>query len=134
MAQPINSRITNTEPLARQLLVEFFGCKAPLLGQAEALEQALVEAAVSADAKVVNSLFHKFAPHGISGIVLIAESHLSIHTWPEYRYAALDVFTCSNTVDPYRIKSALAQSLKAGKTECRLVRRGDRLRPGPDDR
>ena len=60
----------------------------------------MVSAAKKAKATIVETSFHKFSPLGISGVVVIAESHLSIHTWPEYGYAALDIFTCGDVLKP----------------------------------
>lgn len=60
----------------------------------------MLEAAQRAHATIVDVVFHQFNPYGISGVVVIAESHLTIHTWPEYRFAAIDVFTCGETLNP----------------------------------
>ncbi len=60
------------------------------------------QAAEEAGATIVDSSFHRFLPHGISGVVVIAESHLAIHTWPEYGYAAIDLFTCGDEVNPWK--------------------------------
>lgn len=87
--------------LGRHILVEFLNCKADVLNDVAAIENAMVEAAQIAGATVINSTFHHFSPYGVSGVVVIQESHLAIHTWPEYRYAAVDLFTCGDTVDPW---------------------------------
>jgi len=60
----------------------------------------MVTAAREAKATIIESRFHQFSPFGISGVVVIAESHLTIHTWPEYGYAAVDIFTCGDTLQP----------------------------------
>ena len=60
----------------------------------------MMNAALEAKATIVESTFHEFSPHGVSGVVVIAESHLTIHSWPEYCYAAVDVFTCGDLIDP----------------------------------
>ena len=56
----------------------------------------MLQAAEAAGATIVQSVFHRFSPHGVTGVVVVAESHLSIHTWPEYGYAAVDFFTCGD--------------------------------------
>lgn len=98
--------------LGRHLLVEFTGCDVATLNNRDAIETALKEAARRAGATIVNSTFHQYNPYGLSGVVVIAESHMSIHTWPEYGYAAVDFFTCGERVDPWKacwhIKDALA--------------------------
>lgn len=86
--------------LGRHLLAEFFECRADFLDDRARVEKMLVDAAIECGATVVGQIIHQFNPHGISGVVVIAESHLAIHTWPEYHYAAIDVFTCGDTVRP----------------------------------
>jgi S-adenosylmethionine decarboxylase len=83
------------QALGRHLLLELFDCDADAINSLEAVKTAMVEAAKAAQATIVDVVFHEFNPFGISGVVVIAESHLAIHTWPEYRYAAVDVFSCA---------------------------------------
>ena len=80
------------------MLLELRGCNQAVLDDLKYLENALVSAAREAGATVIDQSFHQFAPQGVSGVVLIAESHLSLHTWPEHAYAAVDIFTCGTTV------------------------------------
>ena len=87
--------------LGRHILVEFLGCNSETLNDVSVIERAMLEAAEKAGATVINSTFHHFSPLGVSGVVVIQESHLAIHTWPEYQYAAVDLFTCGDTVDPW---------------------------------
>jgi spermidine synthase len=87
--------------LGRHILVEFSGCNGEVLNDVSEIEKGMVEAAQVAGATVINSTFHHFSPYGVSGVVVIQESHLAIHTWPEYGYAAVDLFTCGDTVDPW---------------------------------
>jgi len=88
--------------LGRHILVEFSGCAAEILNDVSLIETGMVDAALKANATVINSTFHHFSPFGVSGVVVIQESHLAIHTWPEYQYAAVDLFTCGDTVDPWK--------------------------------
>jgi spermidine synthase/S-adenosylmethionine decarboxylase proenzyme, Bacillus form len=87
--------------LGRHILVEFMGCNPEILNDVFVIEQGMVKAASKAGATVINSTFHHFSPYGVSGVVVIQESHLAIHTWPEYGYAAVDLFTCGESVDPW---------------------------------
>lgn len=87
--------------LGRHILVEFVGCSSETLNDVDVIEKGMVDAAKNAGATVINSTFHHFSPFGVSGVVVIQESHLAIHTWPEYQYAAVDLFTCGDTVDPW---------------------------------
>lgn len=80
--------------LGNHILVEFMGCDPHIMNDVSSIERDMVEAARKAGATVINSTFHHFSPFGVSGVVVIQESHLAIHTWPEYGYAAVDLFTC----------------------------------------
>jgi spermidine synthase len=97
----VTLEVTTVNALGRHILVEFTNCNADVLNDVTVIEKSMVEAAQKAGATVINSSFHHFSPWGVSGVVVIQESHLAIHTWPEYRYAAVDLFTCGETVDPW---------------------------------
>lgn len=84
----------------------------------------MVEAALKAGAEIREVALHQFAPQGVSGVVVISESHLAIHTWPELGYAAIDVFTCGDSVDPWEACEHLIQSFQAKETEIHEVVRG----------
>lgn len=96
--------------LGRHILAEFFECNSNILNNIELIEKMMVDAAVECGATVVTKTFHKFSPFGISGVVVISESHLTIHTWPENGYAAVDLFTCGESCDP----KVAYEYLKAG--------------------
>lgn len=118
-------------PLGRQALAELYDCPGTVLADLAAIERHMNDAAIAAGATVVESTFHHFNPHGVSGVVIIAESHLAIHTWPEHGYAALDVFTCGDAVDPQRAVEYLYASLGAGRMDLTVVRRGTTLATAP---
>ncbi len=99
--------------LGRHLIVEFTNCDRELLDNTELLETHMKEAVRRSGATIVQSVFHRYNPHGVSGVVVIAESHLSIHTWPEYDYAAVDFFTCGESVDPHRAFEYMRDALGA---------------------
>jgi S-adenosylmethionine decarboxylase len=80
----------------------------------EKVRKILVSAAKESKATIINNSFHEFNPFGISGVVVIAESHLTVHTWPEYGYAAVDIFTCGDVIQP-----ELAVSYLVKKFECK---------------
>ena len=119
--------------LGRQLLVELYNCNDDRINEVKAVESAMVDAVRSSGATIVNSEFHEFSPYGISGVVVIAESHVSIHTWPEYNYAAVDVFTCGEHIDPWVIQEALQQYFKSDTTSSMEIKRGlFKTAPGQD--
>ncbi len=97
--------------LGKQLLVELKGCDKEVLNDIDFLREAMLAAAGEAGATVLGESFHQFSPHGVSGVVMIAESHLVIHTWPEYGYAAADIFTCGDSVQPEKAAEMLVRKL-----------------------
>ena len=105
---------TQLKALGRQIMVEFFDCDRELLNDERFIGEVMKEAAVRCGATIVETVFHTFNPHGISGVVVIAESHLTIHTWPEYGYAAVDLFTCGEEINPEIAFDFLEEKLKAG--------------------
>ncbi|MBF0541313.1 MAG: adenosylmethionine decarboxylase [Nitrospirae bacterium] len=86
--------------LGTHLLIDLKDCRNNILKDVNEVKNAMVEAALNAKATIVDVSFHEFSPFGVSGMVVIAESHLSIHTWPEYNYAAVDIFTCGDIIKP----------------------------------
>ncbi len=114
--------------LGTQLLIDLYDCEHRILDSKKAVEKALVQAARAINATVVETVLHRFSPQGVSGVVVIAESHLAVHTWPEHGYAALDVFTCSSLMDPDRIVEELKKAFSASRSESRMVMRGLRNR------
>jgi spermidine synthase len=110
--------------LGTHILVEFLGCNPEILNDASIIQIGMVAAAKNAGAMVINSTFHHFSPYGVSGVVVIQESHLAIHTWPEYEYAAVDLFTCGDTVDPWQSFDHLKSVFKAKNYSALEMKRG----------
>ena len=110
--------------LGRHILVEFFGCESEILNEVSTIETGMVNAAEKAGATVINSTFHHFSPYGVSGVVVIQESHLAIHTWPEYQYSAVDLFTCGDSVNPWVSFDFLKEAFKATSYSALEMRRG----------
>jgi len=110
--------------LGRHLLMELKDCNGEVLDDVDALKDALLTAANEAGATVLGESFHRFSPHGISGVVIIAESHLFIHTWPEYSYAAADIFTCGDSVRPEKAAEIIIHKLGAGEHSITEIQRG----------
>lgn len=104
--------------------MEYYHCDSGVLNDRDRIATAMVEAANLSGATVVEEVFHLFNPHGISGVVVIAESHLSIHTWPEYGYAAVDLFTCGNEIQPEKALDHLKAALGAESVSIMELKRG----------
>jgi S-adenosylmethionine decarboxylase proenzyme len=84
----------------------------------------MVKAAIACGAVVLGESFHHFSPQGVSGVVIIAESHLSIHTWPEHGYAAVDIFTCGTFVNPEKAADLLIEKLGSKNHSVMEIPRG----------
>jgi S-adenosylmethionine decarboxylase proenzyme len=110
--------------LGTHLLLDLKGCNPELLDDLHYIRQALMCAADEAGATIVGENFHKFEPVGVTGIVAIAESHLCIHTWPEYAYAAVDIFTCGANFKPRRAADLIIQRLQCKEPLITEMQRG----------
>ncbi len=110
--------------LGKQLLLELKGCDEEVLNDLGFLKGVLLKAANEAGATVLGESFHQFNPHGVSGVVIIAESHIFIHTWPEHGYAAIDIFTCGDSVKPERAAEVLISKLGAKSHSMMEIQRG----------
>ena len=112
------------DSLGTHLLLELGKCDEELLDDIDYVENAMVGAASEAGATIIAQSFHKFDPRGITGIVAIAESHLCIHTWPEHRYAAADIFTCGRSFRPNRAAELIIQRLRCAEPKIKTLKRG----------
>ncbi len=109
--------------IGRHLIAEFYDCAADVIDDLDAIAAILKETAAAVGATVVGEAFHRYAPQGVSGTLLIAESHLSIHTWPESGYVAVDIFTCGG-LDPRPGFRHLEQALGAKRARVHEIVRG----------
>lgn len=110
--------------LGRHVLAEICGCDFDILNDISRVEEIMVNAALEAGAEVRECVFHKFSPQGVSGVVVISESHLAIHTWPELGYAAVDVFTCGEKVNPWDACNYLTDHFSAKQMTAKEIKRG----------
>ena len=110
--------------LGNHVLLELFDCDAGLLNSKKKVGQILRHSADIAKAHVIGDFFHEFSPHGISGILVISESHFSIHTWPEYSYAAIDLFTCGDSLNLQDAIDYLKESFRSKTASVMEVKRG----------
>ena len=115
---------TPHSPIGHHYIVEASGCDAKVIGSVEKVQQILVKAAEIAGAHVWSISFSKFPPHGVSGVVVISESHISTHTWPERKYAALDIYTCGSNVDPEKAVVYALEAFGASTSHITEITRG----------
>ena len=112
------------QPLGRQILVEFYDCNREVLNDEDLIRDVLLEGVRRSGATIISDTFHTFSPHGVSGVIVIAESHVTIHTWPEHGYAAVDIFTCGETIDPWVIQRYLEKHFQARNVSSMELKRG----------
>ena len=98
--------------LGKHLLLELNDCKHTILNDLPFIRETMLLAARECGATVLGESFHQFSPQGVSGVIIIAESHLTIHTWPEHGYAAADIFTCGTTVQPEIAAEVIIEKLQ----------------------
>jgi S-adenosylmethionine decarboxylase len=112
--------------LGIHLIAELWDCNKEKINSIDIIEEAMVNAADYSGATVLKTAFQNFSPQGVSGVVIIAESHLTIHSWPEYSYCAIDVFTCGTKVDPWKAIEHLEKAFESKMTEITDFLRGVR--------
>ncbi len=110
--------------LGTHLLVELKDCNREILKDLDKVKNAMVSAAKEARATIISTSFHEFNPFGISGVIVIAESHLTIHTWPEYGFAAVDIFTCGDIIKPEVAASFLVKEFESRNPSLVEIKRG----------
>lgn len=109
--------------MGRHIIAELWECDFDKLNDMNFIEQTFVDAALKSGAEIREVAFHKFAPQGVSGVVIISESHLTIHSFPEHGYASIDVYTCGD-LDPTIAATYIADALNANTREVMELPRG----------
>ena len=112
------------DTVGRHVIAELWGCNANTLNDMHGIERLMVGAALECGAEVREVAFHKFAPQGVSGVVIISESHLTIHSFPEHGYASIDVYTCGDRIDPNVACDYITKALGATRRESVELPRG----------
>ena len=107
-------------------LVEFYNCDEDILKDSDLIKRIFIESAKLGNANIVNSLFHSFSPYGVTGVLVIAESHMSIHTWHEFNYCAVDIFSCCDKLNNKIVLEDLKDKLFSSRYESTLINRGNK--------
>ena len=110
--------------LGVHLLLDLENCDQKILDDLNIIKQTLMIAAQRSGAHIMGETFHKFTPVGVTGIVSIAESHISIHTWPEFKYAAVDIFSCGEDFDLESCVKVISDNLKCKYITRKTIKRG----------
>ncbi|ACS89911.1 MULTISPECIES: adenosylmethionine decarboxylase [Thermococcus] len=111
-------------PIGMHVVLDLYECDPQILDDIERIEEILTEAAEVANATVIDKRFHKFSPQGVSGVVVVSESHIAIHTWPEHGYAAVDVYTCGDHTMPLKASEYIIRELKCKRPTLVKLDRG----------
>ena len=112
------------KPIGHHYIVEASGCDPKIISSVEKVQQILVKAAEIAGAQVWSVSFSKFPPQGVSGVVVISESHISTHTWPEFGYGAMDFYTCGESVEPEKGLNYAVEAFGASTSHITEITRG----------
>ena len=110
--------------LSQHTLLEFYDCDPARLKRAREVKKLLCESVLQGGGTIVKTVFHNFNPYGVSGVVVITESHVTIHTWPEHAYAAVDIFSCGKKLDHRAIRVELKRALCSRRVRGKTLRRG----------
>jgi len=111
-------------PIGMHVVLDLYECDPEILDDMERIEEILTKAAEVANATIIDKRFHKFSPQGVSGVVVVSESHIAIHTWPEHGYAAVDVYTCGDHTMPLKASEYIIKELKCKKPTLVKLDRG----------
>ncbi|MEM0445401.1 MAG: adenosylmethionine decarboxylase [Nitrososphaerota archaeon] len=123
----------NSKGLGRHIIVELYGCNPEILSDADTLLEILTEAAVCSGATIIGKYVERFdGGGGVSAIVVIKESHISLHTWPELRYASLDIFTCGENTDPWKSYEFVIEKMRPASVSTLEIVRGLNVSRGVD--
>lgn len=110
--------------LGRHALADLYNCQTNILDDIDKIKEVIESSCKEANLTVIESKYHKFNPIGVSGITILAESHITIHTWPEYNFISIDAFTCGTHMNPTLVCNILANKLKSETTDIKEFKRG----------
>ena len=118
------------EAFGRHFILEMWDCNREIVNDAEKIMQILSEAVNDAGATIIKQFYHEFDPPGITGVAILAESHISIHTWPKEGYVAVDLFTCGTQTDPKLAEKRLLEGFEPNDFTSVVLKRGSPLIKG----
>lgn len=113
---------TKKEYAGTHLIVEFWHGK--IIEDSKKVEEILIQAVKEAKSTPLETVFHKFSPQGLTGVILLAESHIAYHSWPEANYLAIDIFTCGDKAMPFKALDYLKKTFEPEKVEIKTIKRG----------
>ncbi len=117
--------MTSRTDFGKHYLVDFINCDPETIKFVKTMREIFLKAAKESRATLVDHLFHQFEPVGVSGVILIAESHFSVHTWPEDRFVGVDIFTCGSEMDVEVAIECMRRAFRAENVKVKVVTRGN---------
>jgi len=121
---PVEESHRMGEPLGIHVLMELSGCDGDFIDQPEPLEKILYEAVESVQMQPLQQVHHHYQPQGVSIVILVAESHIAIHTWPEHGYVAVDFFSCRTDIEVSKVEGVFQRRLHPERIQTQVIRRG----------
>ncbi|MEE9199871.1 MAG: adenosylmethionine decarboxylase [Candidatus Brocadiales bacterium] len=112
------------EVFGRHLILEMWDCDSEVIDETREIEKIVRQAAVEAKVTVIEAVCHRFSPSGVTCLAVLAESHISVHTWPKEGYVAADIFTCGRTADPQKAVEYLKRAFKPKDSKTVVLTRG----------
>lgn len=112
------------DALGRHIIIDMWGCCKDIIGDVDLVRNILTHAAMTAKANLVDIVCHQFSPYGVTGVAILAESHISVHTWPEHEYAAADIFLCGKIINLQEAVLFISKAFMARKTSTLQLERG----------
>ncbi len=113
-----------TNYLGMHIIAEFYECSVRRISDNEFILQSISQALEIAQVNIVGKKIHRFKPQGLTGVYLLSQSHFSFHSWPEYRYMAVDMFTCGEAVYPDKAVKYLRKALRSKRYDIKVLKRG----------
>ena len=108
----------------RHALADLYECESEFLDNIDEIKRIIDESCSEANLTIVESKYHKFEPIGLSGVSILAESHITVHTWPEYKFVSIDAFTCGRKMNPTIVCEIIADKLDCKKRDIKEYKRG----------
>ncbi len=112
------------DPIGMHVILDLYECNPEILNDIDKIEQILTESAHISNATILDKHFRKFNPQGVTGVIVVSESHISIHTWPELGYAAVDVYTCGSHTLPVKASEYIIKALECKRPTITKIDRG----------
>lgn len=106
------------------IFAEFYGVEPELIAKKEVVKKKVEKIVLNSNLNKIKSVFHQFQPYGVTGVVLICESHISIHTWPEYKLMTIDIFTCGDFDKAKKVFELFIEEFKPKDYKHQIVERG----------